>query len=199
MAMNKLYVTMKTTKTHRKQEGASIIEVLVAALILSVGMLALVGVQATSTQLGQLSQFRAEASRLGQSYADRIRANQGVNQTNVAGYVIAGAFSGDNRSALTVQPNCAATCTDPQIAAQIAAIDVNQMRNQARLALPNGDFRVQVQNVAGVGNVVDIWVLWVQATTATENTTTNTVGGIGCPSTFVSGNAAQCQLTRIVL
>lgn len=193
-------------RTHKplnraRQRGTSIIEVLVAALILSLGMLALVGVQASSTQISQLNQMRADASRLAQSYTDRIRANQGgLAQTNIANYAIAGAYNGATRAAITVPANCTTPCADAAFTAQVTAIDIAQMRNQARLALPNGDFRVQVQNVANVGTVVDVWVMWVQATTVSENGTTNTVGGLGCPTNLLAaGTVAQCYLSRVVL
>jgi len=183
-----------------QQRGSSIIEVLVAALILSLGMLALVGVQASSTQISQLNQMRADASRLAQSYTDRIRANQGTAQANIANYAIAGAYTGATRAAITVPANCTTPCLDAAFTTQVTAIDIAQMRNQARLALPNGDFRVQVQNVVNVGTVVDVWVMWVQATTVSENGTTNTVGGLGCPTNLVAaGTVAQCYLSRVVL
>lgn len=186
-----LFAPSQAVQRHT-QQGASLIEVLVAALMLSLGMLVLVGVQASSVQLGQLAQFKGEASRLGQDFADRIRANR----INANAYVIAGPYAGST-TLQTVPANCAATCNANEFATSITAIDLAQMRNQARLALPQGDFRVALRNVAGVGTEVDIWVIWLQATTSTDATR----GGAGCPTNFSVTGATppQCLLTRFVL
>lgn len=164
------------------------------------GMLVLVGVQASSVQLAKLAQFRTEASRVGQSMVDRIRANP----QNVNGYALTTAYTGNDAIPTAPTPNTVALCNtvDNLIAlnscrATITAIDMSQMRNEARNALPLGDIRIVIANTAGVGTVADVWLLWQQATT--ESDTAGTIGGTGCPSTINVPALTQCLLTRVVL
>lgn len=184
-------------KTH--QVGASLIEVLVAALILSLGMLVLVGVQASSVQLAKLAQLRTEASRVGQSTVDRIRANP----QNINGYALTTAYTGNDTIPAAPAPNILAFCNtqDPTALsacrATITATDMSQMRTEARNALPLGDIRIVITNTAGIGAVADVWLLWQQATT--DSDTAGTIGGTGCPTTINVPPLTQCLLTRVVL
>ena len=72
------------------QRGVVLIEVLVAILIFSVGVLAIVGLQATMIKATADAQYRAEASyiaqeRIGQIWADAANAASYVeNLTNIS-------------------------------------------------------------------------------------------------------------------
>lgn len=58
------------------QQGATLLEVLVAVVILSVGLLGMAGLQATSVQANQGAYYRSQASILANDMADRMRANR---------------------------------------------------------------------------------------------------------------------------
>ena len=58
-----------------KQQGFSLIEVLIALIIMSVGMLGIAGLYVQSLQAGRTSMFRHQAVALAGDVADRIRAN----------------------------------------------------------------------------------------------------------------------------
>lgn len=60
---------------HRSSNGFSLIEVLFAVLILSVGILGMAGLQVTSIQENRSALLRAQAVQLANSMLDRIRAN----------------------------------------------------------------------------------------------------------------------------
>ena len=81
---------MRHFATHpRRQAGFTLVEVMVAALVLSVGLLGLAGLQAASLMNNQSSFMRSQASALAYDLADRMR-------TNVAGaganfYAVVGA------------------------------------------------------------------------------------------------------------
>lgn len=182
---------MQTVASHANQKGASLIEVLVASLILALGMLALVGVQASSTQIAALSQMRLEAARIGQNAGDRLIANT----THLAAYTLNTSYSG-NAQDITVPAACDSSCDATATREKIKSIDMAELRNGARQVLPQGDIRVLINNVAGTGQVVDIWVMWQQASTSSDGN----IGGTACPQTIVAtGTTAQCLLTRIVL
>lgn len=57
------------------QRGVSLIEVLVAIVVLSIGLLGLAGLQASGMRVGQSSIHRSQAAQLAYDMADRIRAN----------------------------------------------------------------------------------------------------------------------------
>ena len=57
--------------------GASLIEVLVATVVLSIGLLGLAGLQASGLRVGQSSIHRSQAAQLAYDLVDRIRVNYG--------------------------------------------------------------------------------------------------------------------------
>jgi len=59
----------------REQRGFTLIEVLVAALVLSVGLLGLAGLQAVGQKLSHSAYQRSQAASLAYEMADAIRAN----------------------------------------------------------------------------------------------------------------------------
>ena len=58
------------------QRGATLIEVLVAMLILSVGLLGLAGLQMTALQSNHSAYYRSQATLLAYDIIDRMRANR---------------------------------------------------------------------------------------------------------------------------
>ncbi|MEX2259522.1 MAG: type IV pilus modification protein PilV [Woeseia sp.] len=122
-------------KTKRKLiagtcRGFSLIEVLIALIILSVGMLGIAGLYVHSMQAGRTSMFRHQAVILAGDVADRIRANPMA----AAAYAGAGA---DNSCV-----NGGVNCTP----AEMAAHDILLWDQQAVDTLPNGDVAVEFDN-----------------------------------------------------
>ena len=70
-----------------RQQGFSLVEVLIALIIMSVGMLGIAGLYVQSLQAGRTSMFRHQAVALAGDVADRIRANPTARATyeNAAG------------------------------------------------------------------------------------------------------------------
>lgn len=66
------------------QSGFTLIEILVAVLVLSVGILGLVGLESFSMQNNRTAHLRSQASILAYELADRIRANPGVDYSSLA-------------------------------------------------------------------------------------------------------------------
>ncbi|GIL03692.1 MAG: type IV pilus modification protein PilV [Burkholderiaceae bacterium] len=61
----------------RRQRGLSLLEVLVAIVILSLGLLGMAGLQAASLRTSQGSFYRAQAAQYADDMAERMRANLG--------------------------------------------------------------------------------------------------------------------------
>jgi len=71
----KIMRTRKIKSNSRLVHGFTLIEVLIALVIMSVGMLGIAGLYVHSMQAGRTSVFRHNAVTLASDVADRIRAN----------------------------------------------------------------------------------------------------------------------------
>lgn len=91
----------------RKQGGFTLIEVLVSALVLSIGLVGVAGLQAFSLKNNQSSFMRSQATSLAYDLADRMRANVASATANM--YAPAAA---------TVEVSCKTTagCSPQQMA-----------------------------------------------------------------------------------
>ena len=117
---------MSFKKVSSKQQGFSLIEVLIALIIMSVGMLGIAGLYVQSLQAGRTSMFRHQAVTMAGDVADRIRANP------TAGIAYAG---------LGANNNCVAAGIDCDVVG-MAANDIWLWDTQSVNSLPNGDVLV---------------------------------------------------------
>ncbi len=106
--------------------GFTLVEVLIALIILSVGMLGIAGLYVHSMQAGRTSLFRHHAVTLAGDVADRIRANPRA--------AIAYSQAGANNNCV----NGGIDCTPVQMAAN----DIDLWDQQAEDMLPNGTVTV---------------------------------------------------------
>lgn len=67
---------MMITRTH--QRGATLIEVMVAMIVLAIGILGIAALQTTSVQANYSSYYRSQATLLAADITDRMRANRTV-------------------------------------------------------------------------------------------------------------------------
>lgn len=100
------------------QTGVGLVEVLVALIILSVGLLGIASLYVTTLQAKTTSLSRMKATYLAQDMADRMRANPSAVNDTATGYELA---SGQGLSQ-SGEPSCTSPCTP----AQIASIDKYQ-------------------------------------------------------------------------
>jgi len=71
---------IKTRCSNSKQSGFTLLEILIAVLVLSIGLLGLAALQLTGLKHNQSSQYRSMATTLAYDMADRIRANKTAEQ-----------------------------------------------------------------------------------------------------------------------
>jgi type IV pilus assembly protein PilV len=131
----------------RPQRGFTLVEVLIALIIMSVGMLGIAGLYVQSMQAGRASMFRHNAVTLAGDVADRIRANP------TAGAVYAAGGGVDN--------SCVAQgvdCSQPQMASH----DIFLWSAQATETLPNGQINITFDGTVAPP-VYTIQVAWVEA------------------------------------
>lgn len=67
----------------RRQQGFSLIELLVAVVILAVGILGIAGLQVVALQQNRGALYRAEATMLANDIMDRVRVNTNTTYTSL--------------------------------------------------------------------------------------------------------------------
>ena len=136
--------------------GFTMVEVLVAIVVLSIGLLGLAGLQATGLKNNNSSYQRSQANILANEMFDRIRANR-------AG-MIAGAYDNPYGSGAPTDPGCSTTgCT----AETMAQFDVYAWETQLAATLPSG-----TGNITGSGpnSIYTITVMWDDERTGATGT-----------------------------
>ncbi len=135
------------------QCGFSIVEVLVALVVLAVGMLGIAGLYVTSLQASGSALLRMQAVNLAGDMADRIRANPN------AGLAYEGTAANNNCAGAAP-----ATCSAPQMAAD----DLWRWRVQLAGALPDDGDGATPQGIVAVTGAAPrtytITVTWVEPT-----------------------------------
>ena len=126
---------MKATVSLRRhrEHGFTLIEAMVALVVLAVGMLGIAGLYVTTLRSGGGAVYRMQAVSLAADLADRIRANRGVN----AAYAGAAA---DN--------NCYGAASVDCAPAAMAANDLFVWQQQIAAVLPGGNGVVAVAGAA---------------------------------------------------
>jgi type IV pilus assembly protein PilV len=116
-------VTSGPAVLHRRCDGLTLVEVLIALLVLSIGLLGLAGLHTLSLQYNTSAYYRSQATALAYDLADRMRANR-------AG-ALADQYNGDFQDP---PPVC-----DPAVSGGgTAALDVAAWRNALACRLPQG-------------------------------------------------------------
>ncbi len=139
-----------TFTSHPGGNGFSLVEMLVALLVISIGMLGLAALYVETLRLNRTAIYRTRAVTLASDMAERIRANAG----STAGYAGAGANSGCNDGAAA-----AVECT----AAQMAVQDVFDWQQTAQTVLPGGTATIGVVAAGnGTANVYTLTITWTE-------------------------------------
>ncbi len=123
----------------RGQDGFTLLEVLVAIMVLSLGLLGLAGLQATSLQANHSAYLRTQASVLSYDIIDAMRANR--------------------EAARAGQYNVTLAAASPA-GATIPAQDIRTWRANIATALPNGQGAIATVVGADAGVTLTITVQW---------------------------------------
>ena len=124
-------------KNKKSQSGFSMVEVLVSILVLSFGLLGLAALQAVAMKNSHSAYYRNQATIMAHEILDRIRANPGAANVNVANY------------------NIALAAAAPAGVA-IANVDLSEWKNHIAASLPVGKGGVAVVNT----NQVSVVIQW---------------------------------------
>lgn len=115
-----------------KQSGFTLLEVLVAMLVLTIGLLGLAGLMASSMRNNLSASHRTQATWMAADIIDRMRANR------------ASAIAGTYATALGTPVACTVAAPIGTVPAQ----DIAAWKSQLGCVLPTGDGSIAVTNAA---------------------------------------------------
>lgn len=146
------------TSINLKSSGFTLLEVVIAAAILAIGLLGLASLQAVSLKNSNNSMIRAQAVNLAYSIVDAIRANSGS----------ASAYDGTAMEEDTVcnQSDGIVNISGNSVASQ----DISAWRVGLACALPLGTGSIDIN-----GSTVTVTVRWDISRTLTEQEISNAV------------------------
>jgi type IV pilus assembly protein PilV len=139
-------------QTHGSNSGFTLVEVLIALVILSIGMLGIAALLLNSLQSSRTALLRSQAVVLASDLAERIRSNRS------AGTV----YDTSVTPAPALVPACESTGSDCS-AADMASNDLKRWQNAVSAALPGGAGNVVVQQITTTVNRYTIAISWVQS------------------------------------
>lgn len=122
--------------------GFTLLEVLVAMVVLSVGLLGLSGLQTTSLRNNHSAFLRSQATLIANDIIDRMRTNKDS------------ATAGNYNISYATSPT-SVTCTSGCSALQVAQMDVEDWRSFVE-RLPGGESEISVS----AGGIVEVKVCW---------------------------------------
>lgn len=133
----------------KQQSGVTLLEALIAFLVLSVGLLGMAGLQLTGMTMTNDSYFRSQATWMAYDILDRMRANYDTANTTAA-------YKIDYSAAAPSGSDCAAsTCTE----AEMATYDLGEWKNELAAKLPDGNGEITFADTSSVRTYV-IAIRW---------------------------------------
>ncbi len=151
---------------HKSSSGFTLIEMMVAIVIMSIGLLGVAGLQVVSSKYKINSWARANISGLVSDISERIRVNSDAAGTNVlhggvttpSNYAINAAstvhtWSDQQTDSLEISKDCGASSCSPS---ERATYDLLTWRRHVRALLPQGATWLEGDK----GNGFDVTLLW---------------------------------------
>jgi type IV pilus assembly protein PilV len=134
-------------KIHKFSAGFSILEMLVALLVLSIGLLGVATLQIRGQQFNQVGYLRTQATFLAYDIMDRMRINK--DQANNGSY--------DSSSMPTLTSDCDTTDCSP---ADLASYDLVKWHTLVQETLPEGN--ATIESTDGNGVVLEEHTITIQ-------------------------------------
>jgi len=158
----------KPIRIHDRMAGVSMVEALVALVIISVGMLGIAGLYLSSLQAGRSANLRMQAVNLATDMADHIRANK----VGLANYKALAADKGTSHDCVT------ASCSPKDMAEN----DIYVWKREISAALPaNANGTLTYTDVATVDPTkvppdrCEVLITWREAGSDVDSTYKTTV------------------------
>jgi len=136
--------------TSNKEKGFTLLEVMIALVIFSIGLLGLAGLMAQSTAFTNSAQYRTQATFLAYDMLDRMRANPSEAANPTLRYNLN--FGNTPGTATCYATTCTLT--------QLATADKDQWLTSVQTLLPGGDGKVTHDISSGTTTVFIIEIRW---------------------------------------
>jgi len=127
---------LKSSFRTDRNAGFTLVEVMIALIVLSVGLLGVAGLEMTGLRANMSSASRTQASYLANDIMDRMRANLDSARNNDYGVTFGGVISGTT----------------------VAASDVTAWLAEISLVLPGGQGQIAVDTTTHLATVSVKWV-----------------------------------------
>ena len=199
-----MLIGLSPRKLHR---GITLIEVLVAMVVMSIGMLGIAGLQVATVKFQQGSRVRGMLSPMLSDIASRIRSNSDqagnnavTGATYTSSYALSGTWDAQQSTTLTVSTDCekaGVSCST----SERSSYDMIAWRQRVRAALPQGAALLSGDRASGFqvtfmwldksltdkGNKSDsVLIKAPVCSTAIETTDSNRMGQQNCCPTEAS-------------
>lgn len=152
---------MNHSPHQRSAAGFSLLEILIAVVVLSIGVLGMASLQFASLRSNQQSYQRSQATALVSSLLDRMRANQAVAATGAYALAV-------STTPTAVTTDCATVSCTP---AQLAVYDLSTWHTTLTQTLPSATASITCSVTpcrAGATQIVT--VLWDENRTGASDT-----------------------------
>lgn len=139
---------------YKSCNGFTLLEVLVALLILSVGLLGLVNLQMRGLQYSDSARQKSQATFLAYDILDRMRANKDEVANGTYNTTIGTAVA---------QPAAADLCTTSTVSCtpdKLAAFDLWEWKNDLSTKLPNGDATIRRDATVVTADIYEVTIQW---------------------------------------
>lgn len=169
-----LTVTTRVAK-RAAQSGATLIEILVTVVIMSIGLLSLASLQAFAIAANQNAINRSLAAALANDYADMLRANP--IGFAAGSYDKAAAFDPASTSVPTI--SAGSICTFPNCTPQsLGVFEQAMLTTRTKATLKAGAFAMS--RPGGAATQADLWIMWTEQNNAGAASNQDTFDN--CPS-----------------
>jgi type IV pilus assembly protein PilV len=182
-------------RSARRSSGFTLIEVLVTVLIMSLGMLGIAALQATTSRFKIGAWARSSTAVLFSDFADRVRANPDASGLS---YFSSGAAASTSAYALTTNWSTQSTTAPPAVttdcsttactATERAAYDLTIWRQQIRRQLPQGSAFVTRNRTTGM----TVTMMWFDKQFLKADNTLETSNACSAVGTFTSAAMSNC-------
>jgi type IV pilus assembly protein PilV len=186
----------------QSQAGSSLLEVLVAILLVSVGLLGIAGLSGATFGYNKTAQIRLVGLALVNDYADRARVN--IYGYDRGGYNLTLAATAPTGTPSYAPDALTNTDAGAQAAADnVATFDRQDFLNAVASRLPGGD-AVVVSTPSGNARDMDVWLLWIEPQAGSAASITGSLFNAAqgnCPATLTPAEAAQysCMYFKVDL
>lgn len=174
----------------KKQQGSSLIEVLISILVMSFGLLGVGGMIAYAIQLPKMADYRAKAVIISTAMVDRMRGNSaGFSAGN---YDVNNSYDG-NFTIPALQDCAYPNCT----ISSLATMDLAYFNRLVRQSLPAGGIRIE-RDAASGSTDGNLWIIWNEPSSISA---LSAVNSDSCPSVVSSytSPAPRCLYIRFKL